>query len=306
MSLAYLGPAGTFSESAALLVARDGEELVPCRDIGTVLTVVEEGEVDRGIVPIENALQGAVTATLDALAFDTHLHVRGELDLPIELVLGVRPGVAMDKISKVLTHPVPLAGCRRWLAANLAEVEQVPTASTASAARTVAEATDQPLAAIANRLAAERYGLEIIAPSVADVVGNTTRFVVVGHGVPARTGWDKTSLVVYIHMNRPGALLSLLEVFAERGISMTKIESRPTQHELGDYCFFVDVEGHLSDERVADALAAIHRTQRDVKLLGSFPRSDARPAEAGNGIAASDAEFAEARAWLDDLRRNLD
>jgi prephenate dehydratase len=295
--VAYLGPEGTFTEQAALLIVGDASpELLPCNDVGDVLRAVSEGAAVRGVVPIENTLEGAVSATLDALAFDTDLLIGGEVELPISFVLGAPAGVTLEDVTTVSSHPVALAACRRWLNATLPDAERRPLSSTARAAQQVAE--EGTGAAIANRVAAERYGLDVLAEDIADVAGNVTRFVVVGRELSPPTGWDKTSLVVFITVNRPGALLQLLEIFAERDLNLTKIESRPTKAELGYYCFFLDVEGHLADERVGDALAAVKRTHRDVKVLGSYRRSGPRqPAEAER-IAADDRAYRDAAAWL--------
>lgn len=307
--VAYLGPAGTFTETAARFVTGDdeGTRLVPCGDIGEVLRQVEEGRAARGVVPIENTLEGSVTATLDALAFDTDLLIHGELELPVTLVAAARPGTDLAEVLAVHSHPVALAASRRWLSTTLPDAERVTAASTARAAQLVAE-TDPaggPLAAIVNPLAAQRYGLEVLARDIADRPGNSTRFIVLGRQLLAPTGWDKTSLVVFIESNRPGALLQLLEIFAERDLNLTKIESRPTKAELGEYCFFLDVEGHLADERVGDALAAVKRTQRDVKVLGSYRRSGARATSEAERIAADDAAYREAAEWLAAWRRRI-
>jgi prephenate dehydratase len=307
--VAYLGPEGTFTETAARLVTGDdeGTHLVPCGDIGDVLRQVEEGRTARGVVPIENTLEGSVTATLDALAFDTDLLIHGELELPVTLVAAARPGTDLAEAVAVHSHPVALAASRRWLSTTLPAAERVTAASTARAAQTVAEAgpADGPLVAIVNPLAAQRYGLAVVARDIADRPGNSTRFIVVGRQLPAPTGWDKTSLVVFIESNRPGALLQLLEIFAERDLNLTKIESRPTKAELGEYCFFLDVEGHLADERVGDALAAVKRTQRDVKVLGSYRRSGARATSEAQRIAADDAAYRDAAEWLAGWRRRI-
>lgn len=293
---AYLGPEATFTEEAARLLRGPDERLRPCRGVLDVLRAVHGHDADHGVVPIENRLEGGVTATLDALADDVDLLIEAEVDLAVDLVAAARPGTALATVTEALSHPVGLAACRRWLAATLPDAEQRPVSSTARAAADVAEHRG-PAVAIANRLAVDRYGLEVVAEDVADVAGNRTRFVQVGRSIPPRTGWDKTSLVVYIPDNRPGALLALLEVFAERELDLTKIESRPTKHELGDYRFFLDVEGHIDDERVADGLAAVRRTQRDVKLLGSYPRLGERPDD-GHDPAADDASFTDAAAWV--------
>ncbi len=303
MSVAYLGPAGTFTETAARLITGGEGELVAYPDITEVIGAVEAGEVERGVVPIENTIEGSVTATLDALAFDTDLLIQGELDLPITLVLGVLPGTSTGDVKTVVSHPVALSATRRWLAHNLAGVDRVPATSTARAAELVSEGHGD--AAISNPLAAERYGLEVLARNIADHAGNTTRFVVLGRSIPDKSGWDKTSAVVFIEANRPGALLQLLEIFAERDLNLTKIESRPTKQELGEYCFFVDVEGHLDDARVGDALAAVHRTHRDVKILGSYRRSGARRTEEADRIARDDQSYREAAEWLAEWRRRI-
>lgn len=304
MSVAYLGPSGTFAETAARLVART-EPLVDLPDVAEVLRAVSEGRADRGVVPIENTLEGPVSTTLDALAFDVDLLIQGELELPIHFVLATRPDVGLDEVKVVRSHQVALGACRRWLAGNLPHAERVAATSTARAAELVAD-HDSPEAAIANQLAAERYGLVMVARGIADREGNVTRFVVVGRDLPPPTGWDKTSLVVFIEENRPGALLKLLEIFAERDLNLTKIESRPTKAELGEYCFFVDVEGHLADERVGDALAAVKRTHREVKILGSYRRSGARQTEEAERIAVDDAAYRAAARWLENWRARVE
>ncbi len=303
MALAYLGPPGTFAESAARLVAGD-EELLPQSDVSEVLRAVGEGRVARGVVPIENTLEGPVSVTLDALAFDADLLIEAELELPIHLVLAVRPGVALEDVVAVRSHQVALGACRRWLAANLPDAERLAATSTARAAEIVA-GSERPEGAIVNTLAAERYALEVVAKGIADRATNVTRFVVIGDELAPPTGWDKTSLVVFIEENRPGALLQLLEIFAERDLNLTKIESRPTKDELGEYCFFVDVEGHLADERVGDALAAVKRTHREVKVLGSYRRSGPRRPDEAQRIVADDAAYREAAEWLAGWRARI-
>ncbi|MDX1511865.1 MAG: prephenate dehydratase [Nitriliruptorales bacterium] len=304
MTVAYLGPAGTFTESAATMITGGDAELVACVDVAEVLRRVEDDEVAQGVVPIENTLEGSVTATLDALAFDTDLLIEGELEIPITLVAAVKPGTSLEDVTVVASHPVPLGASRRWLSANVPTAEHVPTSSTARAAEEAA-ATDGMLA-IVNPLAAERYELEVVAKGIADRASNTTRFIVVGKTLSKPTGWDKTSIVVFIDANKPGALLKLLEIFAERDLNLTKIESRPTKLELGEYCFFLDVEGHLADERVGDALAAVKRTHRDIKVLGSYRRGGARRTDEAERIARDDDAYRDAAAWLADWRGRLD
>lgn len=313
VALAYLGPEGTFTETAARLVTGGGEELLACSDISAVLHSVAVGNAERGVVPIENTLEGSVRATVDALAFDTDLLIEAELELPIALVLAAPPGTELADIVTVRSHPVALASSRHWLTANLPDAERLPATSTARAAQVVAGQDDDGVspttpgatAAIANPLAAERYGLEVLARNISDTAANTTRFVVVGRSLSPPTGWDKTSLVVFIDENRPGALLNLLEIFAERDINLTRLESRPTKAELGNYCFFLDAEGHLADERVGDALAATRRTHRDVRILGSYRRSGARRTDEAERIARDDAAYRDASAWLQEWRDRI-
>ena len=302
-SVAYLGPPGTFTETAARMITGvdDEQALKPFGDISEVLRAVSELRAARAVVPIENTLEGSVTATLDALAFDTELLIHGELELPVTLVAAVRAGVSLDAVTHVHSHPIALASCRRWLSGVLPDAERVSAASTAKAAEEVAE-LDPGHLAVVNPLAAERYGLDIVARDISDRATNTTRFVVLGHHLPEPTGWDKTSIVVFIEANQPGALLKLLEIFAERDLNLTKIESRPTKAELGEYCFFLDVEGHLADERVGDALAAVKRTHRDVKILGSYRRSGARRPDEAARIQRDDAAYRAAAQWLADWR----
>lgn len=313
MAVAYLGPAGTFTESAARLVADDPAELIACGDISTVLARVEAGDAPRGVVPIENTLEGSVRATVDALAFDTDLLIEAELELPIRLALAAPSGTHLADVVAVRSHPVALASSRLWLRANLADAELLPASSTARAAQVVAGHDDDgtvasrrgAVAAIVNPLAAERYGLDVLNHDIADTRSNTTRFVVVGTTLPAPTGWDKTSLLVFIDENRPGALLGMLEIFAERGIDMSRLESRPTKAELGSYCFLLDIEGHVADERIGDALAAIKRTQRSVRLLGSYRRSGPRSPDETNRISRDDEAYRAAAAWVAQWRDRI-
>lgn len=308
--VAYLGPEGTFTETAArLLVGAVGSDdaapgLVPCNDIAEVLRLVESGELERGVVPIENTLEGSVTATLDALAFDTDLLISAEIELPVVLVAAAAQALDLADVEQVRSHPVALASTRRWRAQAVPDAAAHPSSSTARAAQEVAERGGGHLA-IVNPLAAERYGLTVVARDVADRAANSTRFIVVGRELPAPTGWDKTSVVVFIDENRPGALLQLLEIFAERDLNLTKIESRPTKDELGEYCFFLDTVGHLADERVGDALAAVKRTHRDVKVLGSYRRSGARSRAESDAIAADDAAYRDAAGWLQSWRDRI-
>jgi prephenate dehydratase len=298
---AYLGPEGTFTEAA--LAAFDPAApatAVPCPSIQAALDAVRGGGADRAIVPIENSVEGAVTATLDELATGPDLAIRAELLLPVTFALLARAGTGLGDVKTVGGHPQAQPQCRRWLAAHCPGAEWRPAASNAEAARQVADGVID--AALAGAFAAERYGLVILASAVNDRTDAVTRFVVVARPgpVPAATGADRTSLVAFLREDHPGALMELLTEFAVRGINLTRIESRPTGDGLGKYCFSIDCEGHLDDARVGEALMGLRRVCADVRFLGSYPRQDGGSAQVRPGT--SDAEFAQAAAWLGRLR----
>ncbi|MCD9624189.1 prephenate dehydratase [Rhabdothermincola salaria] len=303
-TIAFLGPIGTFSEQALLSdedLAR--AKAVPLPTFSAVLNAVEAGEVDLGFVAIENAIEGTVNVTQDTLAFDADLLIQREVVLPVHLDLMARPGVVLDQITHVWSYPHALAQCRKFLARELPLVEAEATNSTADAARTLAEQGDTHAGAIAPARAAEVYGLEVLAHAIEDHDDNATRFVLVARaGVPASTGHDKTSIVVFQRADEPGSLLGILQEFAARGINLTRLESRPTRRGLGDYCFLIDLEGHLRDEVVADALRALKTKQADVKFLGSYPAAG----EHGATVRAEANEAARrAEAWLSGLRADI-
>jgi len=298
---AYLGPEGTFTEAA--LVAFDPgarEGAIPCASVQGTLDAVHSGEADRAIVPIENSVEGAVTATLDELATGPDIAICAELLLPVTFALLARPGTSIGDIKTVGGHPQAQGQCRRWLAENLPDAEWLPASSNAEAARQAADGEID--AALAGAFAADRYGLAVLATEVNDVAHAVTRFVVVGRPgpVPAATGADRTSLVAFLREDHPGALMELLTEFAVRGINLTRIESRPTGDGLGKYCFSIDCEGHLDDARVGEALMGLRRVCAEVKFLGSYPRHDGAAAQVRQGT--SDTEFAQAAAWLGRLR----
>ena len=298
---AYLGPEGTFTEAALAAfdpAARDGA--IQCASVQATLDAVRSGAADRAIVPIENSVEGAVTATLDELATGADIAICAELLLPVTFALLGRPGTRVGEIKTVGGHPQAQGQCRRWLAENLPDAEWLPASSNAEAARQAAEGVLD--AALAGAFAAGRDALAVLAGDVGDVAGAVTRFVVVGRPgpVPAATGADRTSLVAFLREDHPGALMELLTEFAVRGINLTRIESRPTGDGLGKYCFSIDCEGHLDDARVGEALMGLRRVCAEVKFLGSYPRHDGAAAQVRAGT--SDAEFAQAAAWLGRLR----
>ncbi|HEY8418242.1 MAG TPA: prephenate dehydratase [Limnochordales bacterium] len=285
--IGFLGPRGTFSEEAARLYAAGRPdagrvELVAYRGIPELLVAAERGELDQAVVPAENSIEGTVALTLDTLVHDVRLNIVGEVVIPIRHHLMVRRGFEREPVQLVVSHPQALAQCRRYLQRRLPQAEVQAVYSTAEAARLAGEREAPGMAAIANALCAELYGLAIIDSDIQDVTGNATRFLVVGHGFPARTGRDKTSVAFAFAEDRPGSLYTALGEFARREINLTKLESRPAKQFLGDYIFFADMEGHKDDPAVADALAGLERQCAYVRILGSYPRAE-YPRGAANG-----------------------
>jgi prephenate dehydratase len=303
--LAYLGPEATFTEAAARTVSGE-RPLIPFPTVPAALDAVRSGEVDGAVVPVESSVEGSVNATLDELIRGEPLVIAGEVLLPVAMALLARPGTDLAAVRRILTHPVAEAQCRRWVAAKLPDTRITVTTSTAAAAAAVAAAVDGPDgiydAAIAAPVAADRYGLVTLATGIGDNPDAVTRFVVVTTPTtpPTPTGADRTSLVAFISDDHPGALLEILEQFATRGVNLTRIESRPTGHGMGRYCFAVDCEGHVADARVGEALVGLRRVCADVRFLGSYPRADGVPATVVRGT--SNGEFADAEEWLARLR----
>lgn len=300
---AYLGPVGTFTEQALRSVpAATRAELQPCATVTLALDAVRTGEADGAVVPIENSVEGSVPVTLDELATGEPLMITREMTIPIAFSLLARPGTAPEDIKVVATHPHAAAQTRRWTALHLPNAEVVHAQSTAAAAAAVAAPGSTWDAAISAPLAAEHYRLAVLGEGIGDNPDATTRFVLVARpGVPApRSGRDKTSLVAFMRDDHPGALLEILEQLTMRGVNMTRIESRPTGAALGNYCFSIDCEGHIDDARVGEALMGLRRVCADVRFLGSYERHDGIAPTVRAGT--SDAEFADASAWLARLR----
>lgn len=302
--IAYLGPRGTFTEQALAHQADlAGRPLLACDSMVDALFAVHDGPAELGVLPIENAIEGTVNATIDTLAFDVDLLIQRELLEPVSLNLLVKPGTSARDIERIVSIPIAAAQCRTWLRANLADAPHDPVNSTAEAAAVVARSGDPKIAAIANLRAAEVYGLEVAAADIEDHPDNHTRFVVVGRDtVPAPTGHDKTSIVVYQRADRPGSLLAILQEFAARSINLTLLLSRPTKTALGDYYFVLDLEGHIADEVVADCLRTLKATQADVKFLGSYP---AAGTDGPTRRAAIGEKATEAKAWVDAIRLHI-
>jgi prephenate dehydratase len=300
----FLGPEGTFTEQA-LLSQPDlaAEELVALGTFAEVLAAVDGGDLDLGFVGIENSIEGTVNVTIDALALEHDLLIQREVVLGIQLNLMAPPGVGIGDIERILTFPVAAGQCRAWLQAELPGVEVVAANSNAEAARLVAEQADGRSAAVAPALAAKIYGLEVLATDIEDHPENQTRFVLVGRDVvPPPTGHDKSTIVVFQRADQAGSLLAILQEFAARSINLTKLESRPTKKQLGDYCFVIDLEGHLADEVVADCLRTLRSKVADIKFLGSYPAAGPKGPEARREAEAS---WRDADEWLQEQRSKL-
>ena len=267
LNVAYLGPEGTFTQAAALKQFGHAVQTLALDSLDDVFREVEAGAADYGVVPVENSTEGVISHTLD-LFQRSSLSICGEVDLRINHHLLVKhPDV---KVVRVLAHQQALAQCRGWLEANLPDAEHVAVGSNAEAARLVS--TDETAAAIASDTAAELYGLVAVAENIEDQPDNTTRFLVIGAQAVSPSGKDKTSLLVSVN-NRPGALFDLLQPIAQHQISMTRIESRPSRQAMWEYVFYIDVDGHRDDARVAAALAALEEKAFTVKVLGSYPKA---------------------------------
>jgi prephenate dehydratase len=301
--VAFLGPPGTFTEEA-LLAESDlaAGDLVAMPTIPEVIATVEAGNADTGVVPIENSIEGSIDVSLDLLAFSSELLIQREMVRPVALNLVARRGIALRDVRRVVSLPYATAQCREWLTANLPQAELVAANSTADAVERAARSRGRGVAAVGTRLAAELYGLDVLVADVEDHPENATRFVLVGHGVPAPSGHDKTSVVVFQREDRPGSLLAILQEFAARAINITKLESRPTKRDLGDYCFFIDFEGHLDDELVADCLRNLAAKQAKVKFLGSYPVAGD---EGHVRRKAATKAWRDANTWLDGLRDQI-
>ncbi len=269
LNVAFLGPAGTFSQAAAIKHFGHAVQAKPMASLADVFRDVESGACQYGVVPVENSTEGVVNHTLD-LFQKSELHICGEVMLRIHHHL---MGLTEDRsqIQVIYSHQQSLAQCRGWLDTHLPSAERVSVPSNAEAARLAAE--DPAAAALAGESAGEIYGLQILASNVEDEPQNTTRFLVVGPQMSPSSGKDKTSLLLSCH-NRSGALHSLLTPLAEHEISMTRIESRPSRNGLWDYVFFIDVEGHADDEKLSNAFVKLKKNAKLFKLLGSYPQAE--------------------------------
>ena len=268
--IAYLGPAGTFTEAAALLYDPEAQ-LIPFPSVAAVAEAVDSGTAEEGVVPIENSLEGSVTDTLDLLIHDSNLSIRHEIVIPIEHCLLGKPGGSAQEVALIYSHPQALAQCRRFIAKSFPKAQAVAALSTAAAVEDMLE-SKSPAAAIANSRAAEIYGADILAQGIQDSSANHTRFVVLAHHDHPPTGRDKTSLCFYFNDDRAGMLYSVMGHFATRNINLAKVESRPNKESLGRYIFLVDLDGHQEDASVQEALNSIEAEVSVLKIFGSYPR----------------------------------
>jgi prephenate dehydratase len=301
--IAYLGPEGSFCGAAARELTRERDvELVAASSVQAALDAARAGDVEAALVPIENSVEGSVSVTLDELANGKRLVIVDEVVIPVRFALLGRPGASREDITRIATHPHAQAQARHWLAEHYPHAQIIPAMSTAAAAQALTDPEAPFDAAVSQRIAADIYGLEVIADDIQDTDDATTRFVLVRlpGDIPAPTGADKTTLSLFMRQDEPGALLAILTEFAVRGVNLTRIESRPTKRVLGDYFFSVDVEGHVADARVSEALMGLHRVCLDVRFLGSYPRHDGK--EPGLRPGVTDRDFAEAQEWLDRLK----
>ena len=270
---AYLGPSGTFTESALRGIAKNDDVLTPYANVTAALDAVRKGLAQRALVPIENSVEGVVARTLDELATGEPLVIVAETTLPVTFSLMLLPENVDKKITRIATHPHAESQCRAYIARELPAAEVITTPSTAAAAEGLKDGNWD--AAIAAEIAAEKYGLKVIAKNIGDNEVAVTRFVVVEREgkLPAPTGADRTSLVAYIDIDHAGALLEILTEFAKNNVNLTFIQSRPTGRELGHYHFIIDVEGHLTDAPVAQSIEGLRKICDDIRVLGSYPRT---------------------------------
>jgi prephenate dehydratase len=295
----YLGPAGTFTEAALAQVPEArGQVWNPVRNVAEALADVVEGRSDAAMIAIENSVDGGVSTAQDALATMPGLRIIGEYLVPVNFVLVARPGATLADVRLVAAHPVAYAQCLQWLGRELPAHAHLPASSNVAAALGLVDGTSNADAAIAPPGILEHHELELLASAIGDNPNAVTRFVLVARTVapPPPTGADKTSLIAELPDDHPGALLEMLEQFATRGINLSLLASRPIGDALGRYRFVIDADGHISDERMADALLGLRRFSPQVVFLGSYPRADRAVVHYPERY--SDDVFVEARDWL--------
>jgi len=272
MQIAHLGPRGTYSEMAAEVVAGPGDTLLPYPSIPAALAAAETGDADVAVLPIENSIEGGVSATLDLLIHDTDLRIGQEVVVPIRHILIGPEGARLNDIRTVMSHPQALGQCRRFLEAQLPAATRVAALSTAGAVQAAVEGGDPAVAGIGPEPAHRLYGGVIIADDIQDNPSNLTRFVVIAADDAEPTGDDKTSIGLTADADEPGVLEKIIRPLAEPGLKLTRLESRPTKGWLGTYVFLIDFEGHRADLRVQEVLAKMGERAESLKIFGSYPR----------------------------------
>lgn len=297
--VAYFGPQGTFTEQAARALAGPADELLATGTVFAAIDAVRSGTADAACVPVESSVEGSVPATMDALTEGDPVVAVAETVLPIRFSVLVRPGTKAAAIRTVASYPVALAQVRGWLAEQLPDAQVLPATSTAAGAVGVRDGEFD--AAVTAPVAADHYPLDVLATGIADIPDAATRFLLVRRpgALPKPTGADRTALVA-VTPNTPGALADLLVDLAHRGLNLTRIESRPIKGRLGEYRFFLDLDGHVAEPRVGDALAAARRRCLDLRFLGSFPKADGCPGSVEPGT--TEADFVAAQDWLAGIR----
>ncbi|WP_440709030.1 prephenate dehydratase [Herbiconiux sp. YIM B11900] len=294
----YLGPSGTFTEAALAQVPEaQGKTWRSVNNVGEALEDVVSGRSVAAMIAIENSIEGGVSATQDALASIPNLRIVGEYLVHVQFVLVARPGTRLEDVKVVNAHPVAYAQTRNWLDANVPTHGHIPATSNVASALNLFE-NDLADAAVAPPQIVQHHDFEVLAENIADNANAVTRFVLVSRdaAIPPATGADKTSIIAELPEDRAGALLELLEQFSTRGVNLSLLESRPIGDALGRYRFVIDADGHITDERVADALLGVRRFSPNIIFLGSYPRADKAPVEY---VPRYDDEvFVEARDWL--------
>lgn len=273
---AFLGPMGTFSDMAVRALVERGSlpvdyEPLPCDSLPEVFEAVERGKADYGVVPIENSLEGSVTAVLDALAFTSRAEILGEIAIDIHQSLLLHPDASLEDVACIASHTQGIGQCRRWINQNLPGRQLRLADSTAAAAEMAA--ADKSIAAIASTLAAKIVGVDVYEEAIEDNLSSQTRFVIIGKGPVAHDGPGKSTLALFMNADRPGTLQMILSELFFAGVNLTMVQSRPMKRDLGDYMFFMDIDGYADEPNIQIALNCLRMKMREVKVIGSYPRS---------------------------------
>ncbi len=273
--IGYLGPEGTFSYDAAnLFLEKTGSkaELIPFTTFHDILFAVDREEIEEGIVPVENSIEGTIGVVQDMLVKEVDLKIKNEIVIPVQQSLLAKNDIPLTEIKEVYSHTQPLEQCRNWIMKNLPNAKVRTAPSTAEAAKIVSAGEINNIAAIGSRYLGSFYNLKVLNNNVNDYPDNSTRFLIVARSDSQQTGSDKTSIVFATLADKPGGLYSILGEFASRNINLSKIESRPSKRALGDYFFFVDIDGHRKDKLIQDALKDLTVKVGFLKILGSYPK----------------------------------